>query len=685
LLSGSKYLCLVALLLCHGLCAAEAPKWADKHWSHRYVLDIPGGARVQGNVGVSAWVHLPVGADLTGRSLRVSGSDGKALPFAVAWASPEGRCLVTFQTRRAGEPHAVYFGNKAAKPLRSEWPRAGLFHYTMPIPRGLNFRNAAKVQEAVKAKEGLFGAAFRSFVHEGYNPFGPQKNYIGVYEGFIEIDEPGTYAFAPLSEHSAFIYVDGKLVVQHPGPHSIHANRFGKWNGTIDLSMGTHRFTFVHLSYARPMRCGAAWSVPGKRGFSLMPATAFTPLLKARVRRVERQDGAAHADFLSTPKAYCEAGGAAMLAVSFTAKGSDGKDVYWEFGDGLTSRSTTPTHVYFQPGVYDVKLTIRTVLGKRASIVKKQRVEPIQNDLDFRQRKLDMFQRLVAGYEWENMDAAPLYGAWQFCVSQEMHNAAARALVLLGRKRKELEPAARFAVLMALAEACQQAGEVQAAGNWLAEALAFAEGTHRAGLFPVRKALCDHMFYYVGAPAEARRAYEKLRVDYARGSAIMLRILLIRIGDTYRTEGKLEKALAVYEQAERDAQFTPSKPRALMVGSAKLEVQAYMKRGEAEEAGKRLESMLWYYPSLRLDGDATLLRVRAALAAEKFGEAKKQADTFIAFSKDRNHLPPVHMAAAEACLKLGEKKAAAAHYRKVVEEYREAPEVQAATAALEGM
>ncbi len=85
----------------------------------------------------------------------------------------------------------------------------------------------------------------------------------------------------------------------------------------------------------------------------------------------------------------------------------------------------------------------------------------------------------------------------------------------------------------------------------------------------------------------------------------------------------------------------------------------------AAEAGKRLEGLLWHYPSLRLDG-----------------EAKKQADTYIAFSKDRNYLPPIHMAAAEACLKLGDKKAAAAHYRKVIEEYREAPEVVAALEAM---
>lgn len=42
----------------------------------------------------------------------------------------------------------------------------------------------------------------------------------------------------------------------------------------------------------------------------------------------------------------------------------------WEFGDGTTSREEEPTHVFAQPGSYDVKLTVSSVAGTSSSTKK---------------------------------------------------------------------------------------------------------------------------------------------------------------------------------------------------------------------------------------------------------------------------------------------------------------------------
>ena len=150
----------------------------------------------------------------------------------------------------------------------------------------------------------------------------------------------------------------------------------------------------------------------------------------------------------------------------------------------------------------------------------------------------------------------------------------------------------------------------------------------------------------------------------------------MRIGDTHRWQGNREKATDVYRQAEGDPAFAPKEPRAVVAGAGLHQVRSYLRRGEGEAALERLEELLWAYPTMRLEGEPAALRVQAELVTGDFAEAKKQAEAFIGFSKDPNYLPSLHVAAAEACVELGLTDEAAEHYRTVLEDFPEAPEVE---------
>lgn len=50
--------------------------------------------------------------------------------------------------------------------------------------------------------------------------------------------------------------------------------------------------------------------------------------------------------------------GCAPLTVSFTNESLYGASFFWEFGDGGTSTADSPVYTYFQPGIYDVTLTV---------------------------------------------------------------------------------------------------------------------------------------------------------------------------------------------------------------------------------------------------------------------------------------------------------------------------------------
>lgn len=57
--------------------------------------------------------------------------------------------------------------------------------------------------------------------------------------------------------------------------------------------------------------------------------------------------------------------GMTPLSVKFSAAPSiiDIISYFWEFGDGYSSRAKEPTHVYNDPGIFNVRLTIKDAAG----------------------------------------------------------------------------------------------------------------------------------------------------------------------------------------------------------------------------------------------------------------------------------------------------------------------------------
>jgi TolA-binding protein len=227
-----------------------------------------------------------------------------------------------------------------------------------------------------------------------------------------------------------------------------------------------------------------------------------------------------------------------------------------------------------------------------------------------------------------------------------------------------------------------EADQPQKAEECLQAALSAAPQGDLTKQFEARFALCDLHFDAMNDPEKARADYEKLRADFPKADPGRRREALIRIGDTYRDQAKTDEALKAYKEAESDPAFLPEQPRQLVVAAQLEAVESYLHRGEAQEAGKRLDELLWHYPTLRLEGRPATFSVQAALQQGNYKEARRQADVFIAFSKDANYLPSVHLYDAQACGELGLSDQAADHYRKIVDKFPEAPEAPEAQAAL---
>lgn len=683
-------LALLAVLCCLPAApgrAQEQPDWWHRSWPYRTLVKAP-GRQAADTIYARAWVHLPLGADPQGRDIVVVAPDGKPVPFGIVHSTDDNRHLLAWTAVDRNGTYAVYFGNAQPPAVRHSLPDAGLVLSTMPIPTGLDSAKWPAVEAAVEKAEGLYGADFVPSVFGGYNPFGPQENYISVYRGKFNVPRQGRYRLAVLSEHSAYVVVDGKPVVNVTGWQNINALRHGQVNKPVDLSAGLHDILFVAFSYSRPMRSGLAWSGPGEKNFQLVPEAAFPHLRPMEAVETQRLGSTVQADFEARPQAYCEAGGARMVAVRFISRTGTAGDALvnayrWTFGDGTTSGDAQPEHTFLAPGLYEVRLDVSTTSRRNDSITKLVRVASIWDDLDFQQPKLDAFWEATQRYDPNALETPALLGAWRFWRAIEKKEKANRALTALGRRAGRLEPADRYEVAMALGDYYHGAGfDLGEAEKWLKVALEATAENQPTERWQARFALCDHYYYYEKDPAKGRLEYEKLRIDYPQIDPSLRRLALIRVGDTYRTQARADEAMKRYAEAEKDPNYLPDKPRAVVEGAVMLEVKSYMARGEGEEALKRLEELLWYYPTLRLDGKTTLMRCEAALLMGDWQEAKKHADAYIDFATDRNYLPSVHVAAGEACTELGLRDEAVKHYRTVVDKFKEAPEVQAAADAL---
>jgi tetratricopeptide (TPR) repeat protein len=676
---------LAVALLCGGARAQPPqPEWWNGRWRQRMLVTVARRPDAPDVGAACLWAHLPVGADRGGQDIRVVGPDGSPVPFGIAGSTPDGRYLVAFQTPQRQGYYAVYFDNPQAGPANYELPQVGLIYETRPLPEGADAGNWTAAQAAIGKSGPPYGASYWNQVFDGVNPFGPQSDYIATYRGYIRCTKAGRYGFATLSDHSSFLLVDDQMVTQWIGPHNIFRGRQGEQSGTIDLEAGVHKFLYVHFAFGGPARAAAAWMLPGESRWEIVPQSAFTPPAEARVYESQRFGQPLCAEFISAAQSYCEAGEAKMVAVRFESRSSVSLgtlvDRYeWDFGDGQTAADSQPVHVYLAPGTYTVTLAITTTAGQRASCSKLLSVQPLWADLNFTQRRLNRFLELVQQYHLEKLPTPSLLAAWAFFKDIEMKDMAFEAARLLDQRREELQPAQLYDVALALGKQYdEKESDPQLAEQYFELAFNTAPPGDLERRFGARFALCEHYYSRVGDLAKAREQYTRLRAEFPLTAPDRRRMALIRIGDTYRDEGKAAEALNAYQEAESDPAYQSKKPPALMAGAFVQEVESYLARGESDEAVKRLDELLWYYPTMRLRGQPALLRVQASLVKGNFKEAKKLADGYLRFGTDPDAVPAVHVAAADACTELGLLEEAAQHYRAVLKDFPESPQAQEA-------
>ncbi len=633
-----------------GLCADGWGKFSA--WQARRTVTIPAAEKNQPKLPGEdcCYVEFRTAGYLApgGRDLRVT-VEGKESPFKIIDIAADGVVRLVAPVADGAQTMRVYYGNPQAKAVATSWsPERGVWLETRKYAGG-DCRTLAGIR-AAWAKGERYGRGAVAQIFHGLNPYGPSDRYLSLYTGWLLVPKDTTIHFAVIADDVAHLLVDNQVVAAktRPGRMPRHQRFAGK---PLTLRQGPHLIQLYHMENTDLQAAGAAWWMPGmKRGekylhYQVIPPKAFAPLRYGRLTHYEVRGQAIGADF-STVNAgdVLVANDRKMMIVRIEFRDTSRPanralqcQPLWDFGDGTTSESRDPNHVYFKQGDYTVTLTLRRG-GQSWKVSQKVIVGPGWQRTSRRQwDKPRDYYPLVKDYQWAKMPTGHLLVAARLFEELEKPEeivAVCRVLyerggdlddatfvrhaLLLGRHLREVEGKAREALVV-----------FSAAEPRAKDAKTKARLSNEKG---------DVYYYYLDDLEHALQQYTRTLAAFGAADATQARLAQIRIGDVYRSRGDAKAARQAYERAAD----MPIADRTEVVQSARRgsfprTVEDYIRRKLFAEAKEALNAWTWEFPTDRLVGYMSLLRSRLALAEGNREEAIKQATQLLRVNPDSEY------------------------------------------------
>ncbi|MBN2310517.1 MAG: PKD domain-containing protein, partial [Candidatus Hydrogenedentes bacterium] len=524
------------------------------------------------------------------------------------------------------------------------------------------FDNWAQMQELIKKSPDVEGRGLHPAVFDGHNRFGPSDNYLSLYTGWLYCPIAGEYAFATTSDDASFLLIDGRLVVQWPGTHGPVAD--ARHNAPLDLTQGAHRLEYYHAEGGGGQVAEAAWRLPGQQEFQVIPPGAFVPFRQAAVSAYEQRDDTAPLDFSFWQESALLTANSLLSAVRFRVdfpSSARHRTALWDFGDGISAESRSPTHVYLAPGVYTVRLTAG---DKHVS----QRVRVWENEGigDFAPEDVaSHYASLIGSYDLDKVGVDELLTIEAFAQEAGEVRLQGKAIKALYFRTDSYASPAAGRRLHAYAESFIAQGNVSE-GFTVLEQLAAKHAR--------REVVCAALHLAGGLLMDAGRADDALplferEAASAQGSAKLEAVAFSDLGDYYRRKGEAARARDYYADA-REAAGQPA--TATIRGGYAQGALEYLRRNQPEAALDTIAAWEQAFPEDKLAGYLSVLKAIALL---------KHEQTPLAFAEVRDMFScnPGNNYAAHALLLLGDCSAllgsadAAAYYQQLLRDYPESP------------
>ena len=673
------------------LLAALAPAGAQEAWwnyvlPHRRVVnisDVPKTGLPGDEIGVvtfsTAGLILPDGSDI-----RVTTHDGTVLASRVLMVGPGDIVRVAFALKPPVTRYFVYFGpDRPARPVATQPApklpdapkldiRRGLLMETWNWTGQGPIANPRQVKGHFDAAKELLGRNFRGQIFVGHNPFGPQSRVLNSFTGYIVAPEDGEYVFSTSSQDASFLLIDGNMVVQNGGQHP--PQRVAVRTDKLRLAKGLHEIKVLHACDSGDPVVMAAWQEPGGKRIWTIPPEAFSPVRVGKCGILERYGQDQQADFSPAHTGETFVVDRYFQRYRFEAltsvRGTARPEFAWEFGDGLRGVGSKVEHVYLRSGPFKVTLTVR--IG--GDVIKRTNTLAVARPWDgVAENKIEPlgdFAQMVLGYDLSAYEPRDLDMAIHLFRRAALPDGILKAGDALVKK-----PAASSSVLL-VAMPIYAETLIEQTGDFPRAAAAFS----RAAEMTPEPLVAAAMTLKAGQTALAGRDAEGALANFDRvikkfsatTAGSHLREARIGLGDVWRLRGDYAKAMQCYQDAGV-AQRSGFEKEAVRKGDLERHVEDYLRTSAWKDARDFLLAWESEFPTEKLEGYSTLLRVRLAMGQKQYDSAAREAEDVIRVNPRSNYVPELLMQAADAYRALDKLSEAHACWNRIAKDYPESP------------
>lgn len=602
---------------------AEAAGWGVPGFSHRRAVVInkfPKGAPACHVRFAHHGIIQKNGADI-----RVTTEKGRVLGHELLRIGPGDQVELLFDCSKLQQSAIcyVYFGNSRTSPAKQWTAKAGIIlEVRKKGPGGCN--NWNDYQKMFRNSKEVMGRILRTRIFDGFNPLGPNQNFVSYYRAFIRAPKPGTYKFATNSDDASFLLVNGRVVAQYPGWHEAWDGRWAQHNGTIRLGAGVHKLEYYHVQGGGGMATIAGWQRPGDRYVQLMREHAFVPVARAAALGIERADKRPSLDFSWRPEDHLFVDGRYLIRYRFTSKAKFTGAMSWNFGDGQQSsirKEEAPfvgTHLFTRPGTYTVTVEAGSPYGQ---VKQKVVVEPVwtQREEFPGDRWTAYRQSIVKRLESRTIEAADLLTLLRFSIKLEDADLLRRTSLVSWNLAGKLEPDEHAELFFKMGlylqkffrdfEGSDRAFKevIEGPGNRQYKARS---KLHRAGL----------LIHTLGQNSLGLKLLNTIKDNgqLGPGEPVLKRIYR---ADALAGLGKREEASKEYESLRNVVPLTNRKYAARRRGRL-LTIQSHIRRKDYENAMQELRNIEWETPKERMLDETGLLRVECYLGQKDYRRAR---------------------------------------------------------------
>ncbi|MBM3993737.1 MAG: PKD domain-containing protein [Planctomycetes bacterium] len=613
----------------------QTPAWLDGYavrWPVR-VLGEPSAQTAQ-----SVLVRVPTGGWLKpdASDIAVQAANGKLLPAVVLSHDPIGDTIIQFK-RHANDPwYWVYGVNPKAPPLAKVDPKADpAFQEGLTLElrdwAGDDLASWARVRVGLEKSDNVIGNAVVTEIMQNCNPARPDvpNKFAASYRGYLTIKKEGTYTFVANGEDATFLFIDGFKVFERPGVNrplgTVKVKELEKIAGKVELKPGVHAFE-VHQAIGESPNsrgtCALAWTTPDQPRFSIVPPTALTHPLYARVAAAERSDGSQAGIFAHGIDDSLESAGLKLFLVKFEAN-LDPKDqpkATWDFGNGTAGKGPRQTHVYFREGDYVVSLNAGAGLPPF-----KRRIRVWPEPGEFSPLSLRAAIEAIEAMEWHKLDPSRVREIFSFLQICEQPNRWPLmdeiAKHLLAQKELDLDSRVQF--IAGRMEALTNQGKAADAFK-LAETVALDYAKTPVLQVRLQLAVAAIHQYHTKDAASASKIYKAILEEHKRVEHPNLRLAAIRWGDLFTEQGDLTRASETYRVAATlgGEKFAGTSTTDATTRGALMRIaEQKLKAGEIQATRQLLERMELEYPGRRLDGLYCFMRAETDRHIGKYEDA----------------------------------------------------------------